>query len=698
MTVQRSLFCALAGAAAAAASAANPLEKVVALLSEMQQQVIAQGEKAQKIYNQVSEECEDRSRQLHYEIKTMKGQIEELKADISEETAKAEALTTKITDLGGSIAEDEAELKAATERRKKEAVVFGAAEKELMEMLDALRRAESQLERQGSAAFVQTPGTAGLVQVLETMVEANAINFEDADRLTALVQSSSSDGEGEDEEQTGAPAADSYQSKSGAVTDVLEKLSEKTEDQLDTLRKEETSAKQNYELKTQALNDQIRFGKMDMDAAKKDLASADEAKAGAEGDLQAVSKDLAENIKVLGELHHDCMSKATSFEEETKSRGEELKALAEAKKAIVESTGGASQQTYGQTSDSDSDAADSFVQLKSKSKAKSGGAGMRAVHIVRKLAMASRNPELSQLASRMGVALRMDTSVGDPFAKVRGLISDMVAKLEEEAGADAKKKAWCDKETKETLEKKGGKEDDIEGLTTKIEKMTAASMKLKEEVSLINKELGALTKFQAEADGLRGKEKGVYAQVRPQIERGIEGVKMALRTLKEYYAQGDDDKQHSADSGGASGVIGMLEVVESDFSKQLSEIISEEERAQREYDVLTKENQISKASKEADVKHKEKEATQLDKAVAETKGDLASVSSEYSAIMQYWTEIQKTCTAKPEPYEERVKARGKEIEGLKQALDVLEGEAALVQRRVTHRTLRGSGVVHLRVA
>ena len=34
----------------------------------------------------------------------------------------------------------------------------------------------------------------------------------------------------------------------------------------------------------------------------------------------------------------------------------------------------------------------------------------------------------------------------DAFGKIKGLISDMIARLEVEAGADATKKAYCDKE------------------------------------------------------------------------------------------------------------------------------------------------------------------------------------------------------------------------------------------------------------
>merc|ERR1719456_745236 len=86
----------------------------------------------------------------------------------------------------------------------------------------------------------------------------------------------------------------------------------------------------------------MKFGGAEIEQAKKDLAAAEETKGTAEGDLAVTSKDLAEDTKVLSEVHHDCMEKANTFEVETMARGEELKALATAKKVIQESTGGGS--------------------------------------------------------------------------------------------------------------------------------------------------------------------------------------------------------------------------------------------------------------------------------------------------------------------------------------------------------------------
>merc|ERR1719506_3182819 len=86
----------------------------------------------------------------------------------------------------------------------------------------------------------------------------------------------------------------------------------------------------------------------------------------------------------------------------------------------------------------------------------------------------------------------------DPFAKIKGLISEMIEKLEEEAAKEAAHKAFCDKEMKETKAKKEDKETDLDDLTTKIDKATAKIAKLTEEIATLEEELGAIAAAQKE--------------------------------------------------------------------------------------------------------------------------------------------------------------------------------------------------------
>merc|ERR1719456_61297 len=318
-----------------------------------------------------------------------------------------------------------------------------------------------------------------------------------------------------------------------------------------------------------------------MDAAKKDLAASQESKATATGALEVTEKDLAEDIATKATLHQDCMSAAEEFELATKSRGEELNALATAKKIIQESTGGAAGQSYGLNQVS-------FLQVASGADL----AKFEAVRFIRDLARKNKAPALAQLASRISSAMRLGAAAGeDPFAKVKGLITDMIATLESEAEADATQKAYCDKEMSETNAKKDDLTAESDKLSTKIAQDKAASAKLKEEVATLQQELADMAKAKAEADQLRADEKSAFDKNSAEMKLGIEGVKKALSVLKEYYAK--EDKNHESAEGAGSGIIGLLEVAESDFTKGLTEMTAEEESAAADYEAYCKEDEIA---------------------------------------------------------------------------------------------------------
>merc|ERR1719263_323678 len=658
-------------------SEVSPVEKVIQMLSELEAKVIGEGKDAQKTYDEYSEFCDDKSRQLGFEIKTGKAEVEELTATIEEETSASAALETKIEELSNDIKTDETDLAAATKIRNHEAADFAVEEKELTEVLSMLERATAILTREmaksGGAAMLQLKSATSLTDALSVMVQSAALSSADASRLTALVQTDNSDS---DEQEPGAPASQVYEGHSDGIIGTLEGLTEKAEGQLDKARKTETTNLQNYQMLKQSLTDEIKFANKDMDKAKKGLAESQEKKAVADGDLEVTSKDLAEDVKAKATLHQDCMNAAEEFELETKSRGEELNALATAKKIIKESTGGAAGQSYGLNQMS-------FLQVASGADL----AKFEAVRFVRDLARKSKAPALAQLASRMESAMRLGAGEADPFAKVKGLITDMIATLEQEAEEDATQKAYCDKEMSETTAKKDELTAESDKLSTKIAQDKAASTKLKEEVATLQKELADMAKAKADADQLRSEEKATFEKNSAEMKLGIEGVKKALSVLKEYYAKAD--KSHGSADGAGSGIIGMLEVAESDFTKGLTEMTAAEEAAVSEYEAYCKEDELAVTMKSQDVKYKTKDAAGLDKNVAELSTDLSAVSDELAAVLKGLDKLKEMCVAKAEPYAEKKARREAEIAGLKDALQILEGEAVLIQRTSKHG-LRGT--------
>jgi len=508
--------------------------------------------------------------------------------------------------------------------------------------------------------MLQIQNAKSITDALSVMVQASVLSSADGSALTAMVQTQNDDAE------AGAPAAAVYEGHSDGIIGVLEGLTQKAEGQLDKARKTESTAAQNYQMLKQSLTDEIKFANADMDKAKKGLAESQEKKATADGDLETTSKDLAEDIKVKSTLHQDCMTGAEEFELATKSRGEELQALATAKKVIKEATAGAAGQSY------------SFMQISSSADL----ANSEAVRFIRDLSRKTKAPALAQLASRMSSAVRLG---GDVFAKVKGLIQDMVATLEAEAEEDATQKAYCDKETGEATAKKDDLSAESNKLSTKIAQDKAASAKVKEEAATLQAELAGMAKAKAEADQLRAEESATFKKNSAEMQMGITGVQKALSVLKDYYAK----SQEGSAQGAGGGIIGLLEVCESDFTKGLTEMTAAEETAAAEYKAYAQEDEIAVVQKSQDVKYKGKEAAGLDKNVAELSTDLSSVSDELSAVLKGLDKLNEMCVAKAEPYAEKKARREAEIAGLKEALQILESEAALVQTSSRH-VLRGT--------
>merc|ERR1719215_1416070 len=542
------------------------------------------------------------------------------------------------------------------------------------------------MRRTGSASMMQLKNANNIAQVLDTLVQGASISSEDASRLTALVQSSQQDGD----EDVGAPAATVYKGQSGGIIQVLTDLLEKAQGQLADARNVETKNVHNFELMAQGLIDEIKFGKKEIAEAKKALAGSGEKKAAAEGDLAATTKTKKEDVGTLADLHQSCLTYAQNYEAETKSRSEELHAIAEAKKVISSETVGAEGATYGLNQVS-------FAQ-RSQLSSRTDLANFEAVRLVRKLASRDHSSALAQLASRMSTAMRAGASQGaDPFGKVKGLISDMIERLEAEAEADATHKAYCDKELAESNQKKADKETEIQKLSTKIDQMSARSSQLKSEVAGLQKALAELAAAQAEMNKMRAEENAAFKTNKADMEQGLEGVKLALKILREYYAKGD--AAHAAAEGAGNGIIGLLEVIESDFSQATAEFITVEETAAATYDKESKANEIEKTTKEQDVKYKNKESTDLDQAASEASSDRSGVQTELDAVNEYLKSLAGQCITtggnmgteghNAESYEQRVARRAKEIDGLKEALTILDGEAVLLQS-ARKGSMRGS--------
>merc|ERR1719399_909591 len=231
------------------------------------------------------------------------------------------------------------------------------------------------------------------------------------------------------------------------------------------------------------------------------------------------------------------------------------------------------------------------------------------------------------------------------------------------------------------------KQGKLDTVNARIEKSTSRSESLTEEVRTLSSELAEIDAATSEATAIRTEEKATFDKSSKDLSESQEACAAAIEVLRSYYESGSfvqvsattkvqsKTKMKAKDAG---GIIGMLEVAESDFSKMLSEAKAAEQAAVDEYDTMVQDNKVLKATKEAEVKAKRSEIASLGTTMENYGEDRDGLNKELGALNDYLDKLKPQCETKVPTYEERKLRREKEIDGLKEALAVLEGEGVPV--------------------
>lgn len=177
------------------------------------------------------------------------------------------------------------------------------------------------------------------------------------------------------------------------------------------------------------------------------------------------------------------------------------------------------------------------------------------------------------------------------------MIKDLITKLMEKANKEAEHQGWCDAELstdEQTRKEETERVAEIDQLEASIAKMT--------------EDISDLTKATAELDGAMGKETTIQQEEKATNEQTVAdageaqtAAAQALTVLREFYAKAallqelaSPYKGMQAENG---GVVGMLEVIESDFARWEADTKAAEATAKKEYDTFLTDSSVDKAAK-----------------------------------------------------------------------------------------------------
>merc|ERR1711871_1193382 len=218
--------------------------------------------------------------------------------------------------------------------------------------------------------------------------------------------------------------------------------------------------------------------------------------------------------------------------------------------------------------------------------------------------------QASRINSRVLSALAMRVA-DDPFKKVKKMIKDLIVKLMEEANEEAEHKGWCDTELSTNEQTRNEKTEAVETLHAEIDELQASIAKLPEEITELTKAVADLDAAVAKATKIREEEKAKNTETIKDAQEAQTAVSQALTVLKEFYAKAAKatalvqqpeifDQPYTGMGGAAGGVVGMLEVIESDFARVQAETNAAEAAAVKEYEQFMHDSTVDKADIQRD--------------------------------------------------------------------------------------------------
>jgi chromosome segregation ATPase len=312
----------------------------------------------------------------------------------------------------------------------------------------------------------------------------------------------------------------------------------------------------------------------------------------------------------------------------------------------------------------------------------------QVIEMLRSKAEELKAPMLAALATQVGDNPR--------FKKITQLIEDMILKLQNEAAEEETHNGFCVKQTKLAEEKRDMKAATITKLNSRLAKSEAKRDKLTEQIATLEEEIAELEDSLAKQTKIRGEEKEENASVISDAEAGRGAVEKAIEILDRFYktaanktegktfiqvAQGptaDDipdggfDAEYGASQDDSVGILGMLDVIQSDFVRTETETAATEKEQAAAFLEFSTTTKASLAEKNNAKQNYNDELTNTKESITKDTDDMASNQSAFDASIAELVELHAACVDTGMSYEERVQRREDEIAALKDAYSILD--------------------------
>jgi len=686
------------------AASANPIRKVVTMLQSMQKKVAAEGEKEKELFEKFDCYCKTGGEALGKSISDAETKVPQVVSDIEEAEASVKQLKEDLKSAQTDRHAAKAAMAEATAMREKEAAAFAAEKAEDDANIAAVASATAAIEKGMTGSFLQTSAA----QLLKKVVLAQSdLDEYDRGELTSFLSGSHE-----------------YVPQSGQITGILKEMQDTMNKALAEATAAEKDAIKSYDglmaAKTKevgALTKAIEEKTVRLGETQVSIVEMNE-------DLDDTGRALLEDKKFLGDLDRNCALKTKEHEENMQLRSQELLALADTIKILNDDD---ALELFKKTLPG---ASSSFIQVAEANQRRQALAVIRAAQVGQ-----TRRPELDFLA------LALQGKSVD-FGKVIKMIDEMVTILGTEQRDDEDKKEYCDSQFDTADDKKKSLEHSVSDLEKAIAKEKESIAQLADEIKALEEGITALDKSVVQATEQRKEENSEYTELMASDAAAKELLGFAKNRLNKFYSPklykappkrvlSEEDRitvnmggtlAPTAAPGGiagtgvtvladvsahvapppppatvaafskkseeSNGVIGMIDLLIADLTKEMTEAETTEKDAQADYE---------QAMNDAAEKRAIDTKTLADKgkAKAETAADMeanteekAATTKTLMATLSYIQSLHAECDWLLQYFEVRKEARAGEIDSLKNAKAVLSGaDFSLVETQ--RRSLRG---------
>mmetsp|Transcript_112286 Transcript_112286/g.198996 ORF Transcript_112286/g.198996 Transcript_112286/m.198996 type:complete len:783 (-) Transcript_112286:45-2393(-) len=700
------------------------VDKVIVMLEDLQFKILSEGNDEAKTYDKFACFCKDALAEKKAAIQEGIDSKATLTSEIGQANVDRDQLDTDLGVLEEDLKNSKEEVENLGKTNTAAVATFTKTQAEVTKAIRALENAIQVTKASRPASLLQLQSVAPTLRWAASMADAlgELDKSQQASKAAAALLQQAPDVEMEN-----------YKFHSEGVIDMLEKLlSDTFRPRLRDLEDEETIRVQEYD---KAVLTQVHF----QESTERSIAAKTAQKAEKVSEIAAkserlttVSATLLEDKSYETELHTMCKKKAEVWDQRSTARANEIQALVSAialiKDVVKEKTSASTVRLAQQgarvhfaAAAAHSEEAMEAVEADAESAEASKLTAPAAPTFLQKLRRAQsvephhavlpqavvdllkskgeqlKSSALTALASQLVSAASAGTSTGDPFKKVKQIITDLIAKLQLQASEEATWKSTCDKNYADEY---GNRDDAVTAIrlaNVQMAGLEATIETLTEEINTLIEEIAQLVKQREETDTMRAIEKQEHETAIAEAEAGLDGLNQAVTILKNYYTPAADNtvtysllqqspaedapdedfatsyEAYKGDQSTSSGIFGMLEVIKTDFNRTIEETKADEAAAVKEYDQFVIDNDAAQSEKNTAKGKKEQEKTTAEGEHSSKETHLGQQNNILKDAIKAIIQLNWTCRRKEtgETYAERVARRDEEIAALNKALCIL---------------------------